>query len=198
MQCSEYQELISAYIDDELSKNEIKKLLVHFDHCLNCKEVLSTFTLQKEGVSALRSSYLGPVPGPEFPQTVMAEINKQISPSKTINVYLSLLNSFHSFLSFIKKPAFALSFSFLIVIGIVTGTLWESVSPNKNQKKLLSVYELQDNRNRIPKENVTFTKFEREEHSILFHHIAHSSVGTFATMPCLLEYAAYTSVSEHN
>jgi hypothetical protein len=38
MNCIEYQELISGYLDDGLSKEELKILLVHLEACQRCKK----------------------------------------------------------------------------------------------------------------------------------------------------------------
>jgi hypothetical protein len=53
MECQKYHELISAYIDNETSRQETDKLLEHLRQCSGCKEVLESYsnlrTLVKQG-----------------------------------------------------------------------------------------------------------------------------------------------------
>ena len=196
MKCFEYAELISAYIDDELSKGEVKKLLVHLDVCRECKKDLSKLALQKEKVVSLRAFYAAPDPGADFCQKVMAAIGDESSPPEPKEVRVFLADLVHQLFFYVKRPAFAISLSSLVVIGALAGFLWGVFSFNTDQtEQLLSVYELPASH--IPKKSVEVSNVEEDEDSIVFHHIAHSSVETFATQPCLLGYAAYTPVSDN-
>lgn len=197
MTCSEYQELISAYIDDELSQKEIIKLLKHLDKCSNCKKELSSFILQKENLISIRSAYLGPIPDHDFSQKILQAINNEESLKK-VKKYRLNWPEFLPWLIFpAKKPILGVLFSILIfIIGIFSGTLLGIFPSQKEQKKLLSVYELKANQ--VSEENIKIASIEeKNDESIIFHHVAHSSVETFATDPCLLEYAAYTSTSNN-
>jgi len=195
MECSKYKEQISAYIDDELSKKELKQLLHHFESCSECKEELSKFLLQREKLLSLRSSYSGPLPSPEFSQKVMAEIEKENYSPQITHRGFSKLDFLAELFSYLKKPAFAFLFSFIIVVGFIMSIYFFESFPllKVKNEKLMSVYELKAPK--IPSQNVPVVDLEREGDSIIFHHIAYSSTETFAAKPCLLEYAAYTSAS---
>ncbi|RLA92961.1 MAG: hypothetical protein DRG25_05405 [Deltaproteobacteria bacterium] len=195
MECSKYKEQISAYIDDELSKKELKQLLRHFESCSECKEELSKFLLQREKLLSLRSSYSGPLPSPEFSQKVMAEIEKENYSPQITHRGFSKLDFLPELFSYLKKPAFAFLFSFIIVVGFIMSIYFFESFPllKVKNEKLMSVYELKVPK--IPSQNVPVVDLEREGDSIIFHHIAYSSTETFAAKPCLLEYAAYTSAS---
>lgn len=196
MDCSRYKEQISAYIDDELSKKEVKQLLNHFESCSECKEELSKFLLQREKLLSIRSSYSGPLPSPEFCEKVMAEIERENYSPQIIHRAFSKLDFFFPELfSYLKKPAFAVLFSFMIVVGFIMSIyFFESFPLSKvKNEKLMSVYELKAPK--IPSQNVPVVDLEREGDSIIFHHIAYSSTETFAAKPCLLEYTAHTSAS---
>jgi len=198
MQCSEYKEQISAYIDDELSKKEIKQLLRHLESCSECKEELTKYTLQKEKIASFRASYPGPVPSINFSQEVMEKIEQEGHYTKIAKPSLAISDFLRWFpYHLIKKPALAISFSLLIIIGFTALNLL-GVLPNKKHQKerLMSVYELRA-RN-LPSENIKVADLEKEGESTVFHHMVYSSTETFATNPCLLEYAAYTSSPRSN
>ena len=38
--CEEYQEMISAYLDDELSKREVSRMFYHLGECAECKDFM--------------------------------------------------------------------------------------------------------------------------------------------------------------
>jgi len=196
MNCSESQNLISAYIDDELSGREIRKLLAHFEDCSVCKEELAKYTRQKEAVAALRSSYVGPVPTPDFAESVMAEISREESAAEDKNLPHLIRQFCQPFLFLLRRPALAIVCFLILVMGAVSGTFWDSFFPSKSEKRLMSVYELQAQN--VSGQNVTVAHNKTEEDSIVFHHIARSSRETLAAKPCLLEYTAYTSSVPEN
>lgn len=38
--CEEYQEMISAYVDDELSKRDVSRMFYHLGECAECKNFM--------------------------------------------------------------------------------------------------------------------------------------------------------------
>lgn len=194
MSCSEYGELISAYIDDELSKKEVKQLLRHLEECSACEGELSRFLSQKEQLASLRAAYFGPLPRREFPQTVMAHVHKEHIPPGADRFHWSISDFFQWLFYPLRRPAFVMSFSLLAFLGLLA-SLYLNLYPSQGEKKeqLMSVYELPTHK--TPTKAIKAAGLEKEEDSTLFHHIAYSSAETFAPKPSLLEYAAYTPVS---
>ena len=191
MNCTDYQEMISSYIDDELSKNDIKKLLAHLEQCEGCTDELSTMMVQKERIASLRSSYYAPSPDPDFPQKVMAQINAIPKPEEGA-VSRFFRNLVEEFVAPIKRPALALPLVLLLVTGVVSGFFLQAVS-HRPAQQLLSVYELPSQT--TSPQAMDMAQAEEETELQLFDHFADTSVETFAARPCLLEYAAYTCTS---
>jgi hypothetical protein len=195
MSCFEYQELISGYLDDELSKEELKGLFVHLEDCPSCKKNLTTFILQKEKLVSLRAIPSAPIPELNFAQGVIEKITQgELHPTTKKSPFN--LSQFITWLLFpVKKPFYAGVFSFLILIGVLTGVFLEKFITQHEQKKLLSVYELQ---NKKPFQGtVQLASLEDEKKAIVFHHVASSSRETLANEPCLLKYTAYTASIDH-
>jgi len=195
MGCVEYQELISGYLDDELSKEELKGLLIHLDACQSCKKNLTDLILQKEKLASLRAISSGPIPDLNFPRTVM----EKITPNYTRTTKESFLNPsrlINWLIFFIKNPWYAGVFSFLILIGVVTGVFLENIINQHEPKKLLTVYELQNKKSLQGAAQPA--SLEDEKKAIVFHHVASSSIETLANEPCLLKYTAYTTSTDHH
>ena len=38
--CEEYQEMISAYVDDELSKRDVSRMFYHLGECAECRDLV--------------------------------------------------------------------------------------------------------------------------------------------------------------
>ncbi len=80
MGCQQYHELISAYIDNETSKQETEELLEHLRQCSRCKRVLQSYsnlrTLVKQG------SFYSPEPlaVPSFSQRILERLKAQGEP----------------------------------------------------------------------------------------------------------------------
>lgn len=195
MSCLEYQELISGYLDDELSKEELKGLLVHLEACQSCKKSLTTFIAQKEKLGSLRAIPSAPIPDLNFAQRVIEKITQEYPHPKTKKSPFNL-SQFINWLVFpIKNPFYAGVFSFLILIGVLTGVFLENFITHHEQKKLLSVYKLQDKK---PFQGTAqLASLEDEKKAVVFHHVASSSIGTFANEPSLLKYTAYTASTDH-
>jgi len=197
MSCLEYQELMSGYLDDELSKEEVKSLLVHLESCSRCKKDLTTFILQKEnliGLKSLHAASFSPVPDRDFSQKVIEKIILSDPPTTVKKLFFDLSHFINWLVFPIKKPFYAGVYSFLILIGILTGVFLESHFTQHSQKQLLSVYELQGKKNSQEKARVA--SLPDEERATVFHHVASSSAETLATEPYLLKYTIYTSSSE--
>ncbi len=188
MECTDYHELISSYLDDELPKEETKDLLAHLEHCERCTEELTKFSVQKARIASLRALYAAPDPDIYFAQRVMARIDALSSPQPS-PVRLFLNNLISDLLLPFRKPAVALPLVLLLTTGIITGFFLQSLS-NRPGQQLLSVYELPTQPPSPQIANVA--KAEDETQSHLFDHFADSSVETVAASPCLMEYAAYT------
>ncbi len=74
MECQQYHELISAYIDNETSSQETEELLEHLRQCSKCKKVLESYsdlrTLAKQG-----SLYFPePLVAPDFSQRILERL----------------------------------------------------------------------------------------------------------------------------
>jgi hypothetical protein len=194
MSCIEYQELISGYLDDELSKKELKVLFVHLEACPTCKKNLTTFIHQKEKLVSLRAIPSAPIPDLNFAQRVIEKITQGDPHPKTKKSPFNL-SQFINWLFFPMKHTFyAGAFSFLILIGVVTGVFLEKFINHHEQKKLLSVYELQGKK---PFQgSAQLVSLEDEKRAIVFHHVASSSIATLANEPCLLRYTAYTASNQ--
>jgi len=196
MKCLECRELISAYIDDQLSNKEVKRLLLHLETCKKCKKELSEYILQKDELISLRSSYSAPAPAPDFSQKVMEFIEEERSFSEISRARLLLSDFYYWIFLPVKKPVFAISLTFLLLTGIATGLLLGTFSLKTDQNgQLLTVYELQAKQ--ISEENGNIVNINEDDESITFGHFAYSSAENLAANPCLLEYAAYTTVSDN-
>jgi hypothetical protein len=112
MNCIEYQELISGYLDDGLSKEELKGLLVHLEACQRCKKNLTDLILQKEKLLSLRAIPSGPIPDLNFAQRVIENITQE-DHDPTIKKSPFNLSQFINWLVFpIKNPFYAEFFHF--------------------------------------------------------------------------------------
>ena len=196
MSCVEYQELISAYLDDELTKEELKTLLVHLDACQTCKKDLTTFIFQKEKLVTLRAIPSGPKPDQNFAQMVLEKIPGVKSNLITKKFPFSFSQLINRLVCPMKKPLFAGALSFLILVGVLTGVFLERFKTHQETKKLLSVYELQDKK--IPQGTTRFASVEDEKKAIVFHHVASTSCETLTNEPSLLRYTAYTTSNGNN
>lgn len=179
--------MISAYLDEELSEQETKKLLAHLEQCPHCNEELTILTVQRECMASLAVSDKPPMAPSDFARTVMSGID-QVSVQQVgllRRIYESLVEEM---LLPIRKPAVALPLVLLLVTGTVTGYYLQTL-PNKSQQKMLSVYELTAARSTPDPEG---TPVAEAVDLHLFDHFADTSAETFAEKPCLLEYTSYT------
>jgi len=195
MNCIEYKELISAYLDDELSSEELRWLLSHLEICEDCKNELAIFSSQKEKLVSLRLMFLGPLPEPNFSQKVMTKILTEEPPLKR-KISLEKFFNFFNWINFsMKKPLQVGIYSLLILFGVLIGAILQD-QKQIGERKLLSVYELQDTKVPFREKSYSIAKLPDEEKAIVFHHVAYSSVETLINEPCLLKYTAYT-YSDH-
>ena len=140
MKCQKYHELISAFIDNELSMKETLKLKRHLKSCDSCKEEMKImsklqYEFQKEG-----QSRIAPQPGEDFSLRVMNVI--RTLPVEKKKRVLPSFNSFQTvrawIASFDRKPVLAYSFSGMAVIFFIGFMLFNSI--DKDEMK--TVYEL--------------------------------------------------------
>jgi hypothetical protein len=140
MKCQKYHELISAFIDNELTTKETLKLKRHLKSCDSCKEEMKImsklqYEFQKEG-----QSRIAPQSGEDFSLRVMNVI--RTLPVEKKKRFLPLFNPLQAlkdwFASIDKKPVLAYSFSGMAVILFIGFMLFNSI--DKNEMK--TVYEL--------------------------------------------------------
>jgi negative regulator of sigma E activity len=193
MTCSDYKELISAYVDDELCKRELMDLLDHLESCALCRGEVSTLTHQKQRIYAALSSSETLTPDRDFSARVMTELAKEMGPLQTTSGIHALTSAVVSFLGgALRAPAYAISGALVLVIavwGIGVFTYNSEVMVPKH-KQLMNVYELQAHSAAYTPEHSA--SIEKNGESIVYQHLAYSSAQTIGTEPCLVEYAAYT------
>ena len=193
MNCTDFHEIISAYVDDELSERDTKRLLDHLENCRDCNGELSHLTLQRERLRSLRDSYGTQDPDSGFSRTVMAAID-QVSLPRISPVRRFFEGIVEELLLPIRKPAVALPLLLLLVTGTVTGFYLRSL-PNNQRPQMLSVYELAAAQP-VPGQVNDATPVAEKVEGHLCDHFADTSTETFAAQPCLLEYASYTCGSQ--
>lgn len=88
MVCNKVQELLSAYLDDELTPGETQFVRQHLDICVEC----TAFLDKLEEVSTLFHTAFPPVeaPGP-FEVMVMSQIDKTIQEHHSFRIKAALL-----------------------------------------------------------------------------------------------------------
>ena len=188
MECSNFQELLSAYVDDELEEKETRRLLLHLENCEHCKSELSALTLQKQTIALLLTNCNdAPQPRRDFAQSVVALLGKENPPSVARSMWIYVSHTMEDLVYALKRPVAALSLAVLLAIGAVGGFLLNRSASNV---QLLSVYELASKQ--AADDTLEVNQTDEDAESRLFDHFARSSVGTFALRPCLLEYAAYS------
>lgn len=195
MGCSDFQESISAYVDNELEERETRRLLLHLEDCEHCKSELSDLTLQKQRISLLLTyCYDAPNPGRDFAKGVISLLDKEGNPpSMTRSMWLFVSHAMEDLFYSLKRPAAAVLVAVLLAIGAVGGVLLKHSTSNV---QLLSVYELASKQ--TTDDSLEVTQTDEDAESRLFDHFARSSVETFALRPCLLEYAAYSCSATPN
>lgn len=82
MNCSKIEELLSPYIDGELSRDEIIRVERHILECKNCEELLKDFQLIKEKVRGI-----------EIPQPSLRIKKKIIGYARPRNYFLRIIFS---------------------------------------------------------------------------------------------------------
>ncbi|MBN2467741.1 MAG: zf-HC2 domain-containing protein [Deltaproteobacteria bacterium] len=194
MKCSEFHELLSGYIDDELTARETKKLLGHLEECRDCTVALGELLQQKEKMCLLRTAYVAAEPTAEFSQRVMRAIEQAEPLREPGGLRLIFLHMSSWFGMSLRRPA--LGMSFLFVVGVAIGLL-VGVTPLKpfQENKLMSVYELQSKQ--VSEEVPCSTEMDDDDETIAFDHFAYSSADTIVNTPCLLEYAAHTAGADN-
>lgn len=196
MHCTDYKELISAYVDDELSKRELMDLLDHLGSCGFCRGEVSTLTRQKQRIYAALSAGEAPTPDTDFSARIVAELAKDTATLHAASGIRLLASAAVTFLrGSLRAPAYAISAGLVLVITVVGYGVFinDSQVMAPKQKQLMNVYELQAQSGTYTPQH--FTLVEKNGESIVYQHLAYSSAQTIGTEPCLVEYAAYTSAT---
>lgn len=196
MRCVEYKELISAYVDDEVSSKELRVLLEHLKVCAECKAEVVNFTVQKQGIRTAIASDEVVTPEPGFSARVLAEINRVSGPSlrdshvrELVGVFLSRL-----FSGSLRVPTYALALGAMVMVAVsgISIIIKESAVMAPPHKRLLNVYELQAKASASSNPYLS-SAIDGNGESIVYQHLACSSAETIGSEPCVLEYAAYAT-----
>ena len=84
MNCEDYQELISAWIDDELSSFEEKSLIEHLDICPNCRSDWKYMANMQNPVNKITDP---DIPSKLFEQ-IMSKIDESIKKQSSDRIVL--------------------------------------------------------------------------------------------------------------
>jgi mycothiol system anti-sigma-R factor len=109
MNCSEMEEIISAYADNELPQDEKEKVQNHLDSCGKCRGMLK---FEMAAKSAVRSMQITKAPS-RLRQSIMAEISKDAEPSTEKVIKTPFLSRI-----FKQNVAFATAAIILLFIGV--------------------------------------------------------------------------------
>lgn len=196
MRCAEYKELISAYVDDELTRRELKALLGHLKVCAECRAEVVTLTVQKQEIRTAISAAEVLTPEPGFSAKVLAEIDGINPPSVDASRVREMLSTLSRLFSApLRAPAYALSLGAVVIIVAVSGIgvlTKENAVTAPPHKQLMNVYDLQAQGATSNKPHFS-SAIEKNGESIAYQHLAYSSAETIGSEPCLLEYAAYAT-----
>lgn len=142
MKCKNFQELISAFIDNELNLRETLRLKRHIKSCEHCREELKIIgkvqnECQNEGLS-----WVAPQPSEEFSSTLMNIIHNLPAHQKERNPFflnkpLFIIRDW--FISLMRRPIITFSLSgatLALLIGLM-------VFSGIQKDKLQTVYELE-------------------------------------------------------
>lgn len=142
MKCENFQELISAFIDNELNPRETLRFKRHIKSCNHCREELKIISkiqneCQEEGLS-----WITPQPSEEFSSTIMKIINNLPAHQKQRNqftLYNPLFIIRDWFISSRRRSIITFSLSgatLALLIGLM-------VFPGIQKDKLQTVYKLE-------------------------------------------------------
>jgi len=88
MSCKEIQDLMSAFLDNQLTLEEHAKLIQHTSTCKTCKEDFQLYQIMQ---STLQETPIQPLPE-NFHQDLMGRIEKEVAKKKVISFKFSTLN----------------------------------------------------------------------------------------------------------
>lgn len=141
MKCQKYHELISAFIDNELSLKETLKLKRHLKSCRSCTEELKIVSKIQYEFQKEAPSLVTPQPGEEFSLKVMNVIrNIPVQEKQRTPVFLShsLLIMKDWFVSLRRRPVIAYSSLGVAAVFLLLILLFPAIQNDKLQ----TVYEL--------------------------------------------------------
>ena len=125
MKCSDFEELISAYANDELSRTQKEFIEEHLSVCSNCRKLLAEYIDVKRNISLLKD--LPPLP--DLKTAIMSQIGDKKNSSKT-NVGDRRGSIYRIF---DKRRWLSLSLAFILVMGLSLGWLFVSDNIEKAQ-----------------------------------------------------------------
>ncbi|MFZ7102085.1 MAG: anti-sigma factor family protein, partial [Peptococcaceae bacterium] len=120
MKCSDFEELLSAYANDELPRTQREFIERHLSGCDNCRELLAEYVAVRQNVSRLRD--LSPLS--DFSQDIMLRIKENKNSSKTNNVN----GKGNNYWGFYKKRWLSASLAFVLILSLFLS--WFFVSDN--------------------------------------------------------------------
>ncbi len=72
--CERYGELLSAYIDDELSSTELVDLAGHLKICIGCAREMDKLMAVKTAIHSAEPFWPKPIPSPQFVASVLGSV----------------------------------------------------------------------------------------------------------------------------
>jgi hypothetical protein len=128
MKCSDFEELLSAYANDELSRTQREFIDEHLSGCDSCRELLSEYIKVKQDVGQLRDL----APFPDFSRDIMLRISEKKNPSK---IDVGNRRGITAHRIFDKRRWLSVSLAFILVLGLSLGWLFVSDNAEKVQAK---------------------------------------------------------------
>lgn len=128
MKCSDFEDLISAYANDELPRTQREFIEAHLSGCEKCRKLLAEYITVKQDVSRLRDL------SPEFDSSkaIMLRISEQKTSSPPNN---SGNKKGFTYRVFDKRSWVSVSLAFVLVLGLSLGWLFISDNAQKVQAK---------------------------------------------------------------
>lgn len=144
MNCSDYQELISAFLDNALRPGEVELLESHFKACLDCQEEMS----ELESLRALFQHHVNSKPYPKASPHFAAKVIDSLRREAKSNVVpphesFSILERVKQWLRQPQLTRWLAFTSVLALIFLFAGLLLSSLRENSRDK---FVYELESPR----------------------------------------------------
>lgn len=136
MKCSDFEELISAYANDELSRTQREFIEEHLSVCSNCRKLLADYIDVKRNISLLKD--LPPLP--DMSHAIMSQIGEgkkaplKLHPNKVFNI---------SHKPLYRSPLAAVLSILILVLGLSIGSLIISDNIEKAQAAEIAMQDLE-------------------------------------------------------